>query len=365
VAARVLLVTFQQALRSVVLSLLPITTLTLIAWALAGSQTGNTSDPLRASIWFWLGSHLIPFQLNLAPAFTSTFFNYLPIAAVILPFISLRSGFQRSAEELNNKRAARSFITLWYALIVTGAALLMQTETIKPIVYFAPIYAGAIALFATIDFKSEIFNNFRLFGNLVLIVLGISLLIIAFQLVSNFAIVKSLTMVVQPGWIGGLLLVFLELLYLPNLLVSVLAYICGFGFSIGNGTLVSPLVFKLNGIPAIPVLAALPSEIKKSALILALIPITALLLNQIRQVKGVTSIRIGLSNIVKSIWIFLPIALFIGYQSGGTFITKNLYPFGAKWWVLTAIFLLGQLLVSTFFYLAPVGIMKVARRSNV
>ena len=65
--SRVLLVTFRQALRSIVLSLLPITTITLIGWSLAGSQTGNTSDPLKASIWFWLATHLIPFNLNLAP----------------------------------------------------------------------------------------------------------------------------------------------------------------------------------------------------------------------------------------------------------------------------------------------------------
>ena len=161
---RVLLVTLQQALRSVALSLLPITTITLIGWSLAGSQTGNTSDPLRASVWFWLAAHLIPFQLKLAPAFISTFFNYLPIAALVIPFISLRGSYQRAAIELNNERAARSFLTLWYAVIVTLAAYALQSETVKPVVFLAPIYAGALALLACVNWKATNFNKIKFFG---------------------------------------------------------------------------------------------------------------------------------------------------------------------------------------------------------
>ena len=65
---RVLWVSLSQVLRSIALVLLPISFLTLIAWATAGSITGNTSDPIRAAMWVWLGIHHIPFSLSLPPA---------------------------------------------------------------------------------------------------------------------------------------------------------------------------------------------------------------------------------------------------------------------------------------------------------
>jgi hypothetical protein len=361
-ASRVLLVTFKQALRGIVLSLLPITTITLIGWSLAGSQTGNTSDPLKASIWFWLGAHLIPFQLKLAPAFISTFFNYLPIGAVLLPIFSIRGSFQRAAIELDNERAARSFITLWYGLIATLAALMMQSDTVKPVIYLAPIYAGGIALLSTINLKSEFFKPFRYLGYLFLVLLGLAALAIAISLTLHFSVVKSLTSVIEAGWIGGLLLVLLQLLYLPNMLVAVISYISGIGFSIGPSTLVTPLTFKLNGIPAIPLLAALPAQKHPYVLILLMLPLLFLTLNLIRGVRRTSSIRAGLNATWKSFWIFIPATLLIGYQSSGTLISKSLGDFGVKWWALVTILLAGQLLVTILLYLLPNGIKTLVKR---
>ena len=54
---RVLWVSLSQVLRSIALVLLPISFLTLIAWATAGSITGNTSDPIRAAMWVLITSH--------------------------------------------------------------------------------------------------------------------------------------------------------------------------------------------------------------------------------------------------------------------------------------------------------------------
>ena len=359
---RVLLVTFQQALRSIVLSLLPITTISLIGWSLAGSQTGNTSDPLRASIWFWLGSHLIPFELKLAPAFISTLFNYLPIAAAFIPAIAIRSGFKRASLELENERASRSFITLWYGLFVTIAAIAMQSETVKPVIYLAPIYAGAIALISTINFRSKFFNPFRYLGYLFITLLGLAIIGITYSLAINFPVIKSLTAVVEPGWVGGVLLVVLQILYLPNLAAAAISYICGLGFSIGKGTLVSPFIFKLNGIPAIPILGALPIKASAINLVLITIPVAFLLLNQIRNIRSVKGVGNGLRKIIESTWIFLPILIIFGYQSGGTFISNSLNPFGIKWWTLASIFLSLQIAMTVLFYLTPAGIKKLVNR---
>ena len=361
-AARVLLVTFQQALRSLVLSLLPITTITLIAWALAGSQSGNTADPLRASIWIWLGSHLIPFQLKLAPAYLSTFFNYLPLAATLLPIIALRSSFKRASEELRNPRAARSFITIWYSLLVTFAALLMQTRTVSPVIYLAPIYAALFALLSTIDFSSNYFKDFKFLGYLLLTFTGFATLLIFFSLLVHFPLVKSLSIVISPGWAGGFLFLLLQLIYLPNLMVATISYICGFGFSIGAGTLVTPLSVKLNGIPAIPILAALPSKNFPWVITFTILLGFFLFLNQIRIVKKSMDLIDTFRKLSQNLSPFLIAALFLSYQSGGTLVTKSLNPFGVSWWSLPAILILSQLVILTLFLLVPFGIKKIISR---
>ena len=359
---RVLLVTLQQALRSVALSLLPITTITLIGWSLAGSQTGNTSDPLRASVWFWLAAHLIPFQLKLAPAFISTFFNYLPIAALIIPFISLRGSYQRAAIELNNERAARSFLTLWYAVIVTLAAYALQSETVKPVVFLAPIYAGALALLACVNWKATNFNKIKFFGFLLLIYFGGIFLLIGISLTLHFSLLKSLILIIEPGWIGGLLFVLLQIIYLPNIVVSLISYFFGIGFSIGSNSIISPLVFKLHGLPAIPILAALPNRKIEFALLGAIPLIFFAILNLVRMVRSTGEIRTKLKNIWSSFWLYIPIALWLGYQSSGTLISKSISPIGAPIWALVSILLGVQLFVTIFFYLLPLGVKRLVTR---
>lgn len=362
-ATRVLLVTFQQALRSLVLSLLPITTLTLIAWALAGSQSGNTSDPLRASIWIWLGSHLIPFHLKMAPAFITTTFDYLPLGAIFLPIISLRSSFKRAATELKNSRAARSFLTIWYAIFMTIAASIMHSETVKPILYLAPIYAVLITLISTINFRSKYFDKFRFLYYLILIYIGITTFVISISLAIHFQVVKSLTTVIEPGWIGGLLFLGIQLLYLPNIVFAAVSYFSGFGFAMGSGTLVSPFSFHLNGIPAIPILAALPAGVYKFSLLMVIPLIIFILLNQIRILRKVNGTINSLKSLGESFWIFLPTALILSYLSGGTLISNSLSHFGVTWWSLPSILIILQSGVILLFFLIPVGIRKLVKRS--
>jgi Family of unknown function (DUF6350) len=365
VKVRVLLVTLQQALRSLIISLLPITTLTLITWSFAGSQTGDTSDPLRASIWFWLASHLIPFQLKLAPSFTPVIFNNLPIAAIAIPLVALRGSFKRATLELNNERAARSFLTFWYGILATLAALTMQSDTVKPVIFLAPIYAGGLALLASINLKSDFFRKFRYFAYLSIVLIGIASLLISISLITHFAVAKSLTTIIEPGWVGGLVLSTLQILYLPNIVIAVISYFAGIGFLIGPGTLVSPLLVRLSGIPAIPILAALPAHSEliyiSGASVIALI----FILNTLKCTNIRMPVKSGLKNIWNSSWIFIPIALLLGYQSGGTFFSKTLEPFGAKWWSLVTILILGEIVAVTIFYLFPRGFFKLLNRKDV
>ncbi|MDL4814801.1 cell division protein PerM [Actinomadura opuntiae] len=61
-----------------------------------------------------------------------------------------------------------------------------------------------------------------------------------------------------PGIVGGVLLLMVELAFLPNAVIWGVAYAVGPGFAVGAGTSVSPTGVFLDSVPAFPPLAALP-----------------------------------------------------------------------------------------------------------
>ena len=81
----------QQGIRSITLILLPIAFISLVAWATAGSSSGNTADPLRAALWFFLAAHQVPLFLSLSDSTSSGSLTFLPIGALLIPFFALLS----------------------------------------------------------------------------------------------------------------------------------------------------------------------------------------------------------------------------------------------------------------------------------
>jgi hypothetical protein len=60
------------------------------------------------------------------------------------------------------------------------------------------------------------------------------------------------------GWIGTLLLLLLQIGYVPNAICWAVAFSLGPGFAFGAGTVVAPTGSALGQLPAVPLLAALP-----------------------------------------------------------------------------------------------------------
>ena len=78
------------------------------------------------------------------------------------------------------------------------------------------------------------------------------------SLVAHLGRVGSLAGASAPGWVGGVTLLLLCLLLLPNAAVWGAAFALGPGFAVGVGTSVGPLGVTLGPVPALPLLAALP-----------------------------------------------------------------------------------------------------------
>ncbi len=254
---RVLSISLIQASKGAALTLFPAIFIALLAWSTAGSTSGNTSDPIRGAVWLWLGAHLSPFKLSAASAQGSGFLSVLPLGAIIFPMWAVRRTFLRVVEVSPKLRAARIFYVLFYTLIAVALAISTTTATVAPMWYYAGLCAGITALVSTFTF-----NPRPALGVLVYffaIAWGVAAVALSISMIAHWNVLHDLSVVIQPGIIGGLLFTGLQILYLPNMALASLAYLTGSGFSLGAHTMVTSSVFTLHQIPAIPILGALPT----------------------------------------------------------------------------------------------------------
>jgi hypothetical protein len=120
-----------------------------------------------------------------------------------------------------------------------------------------------------------------------------------------FAAAIMLSLALGFGWIevvrlyealrvsalGGVMVTIGQLAILPNLIVYIMAWISGVGFSIGTGSIVSPIVSQLGPMPAFPVFAALPTGGFDRGLLFILIPVLAGFIGTLLVRKHVDQIR--------------------------------------------------------------------------
>jgi len=324
-----------QVLRSVAWLLLPTSFIALLAWATAGSATGNTGDPLRAALWIWIGAHSIPFDLSLPPSGLAGHLSYLPLGALIFPVLAIRSGVARTIERLDNDSslvgAARAAFAVGYTLFALAASFFSKSDSIRPVWYFAIIYVLPFTLLcaATVGRRVALGQGFLYGSRIIALLLGLSSIVFGILLLVNISMVKNLTTVLQPGIFGGFLLLLLNILYIPNAIVSTLAYFSGVGFAVGSGTLVSPTSFRLNKIPAMPLLGALPENKSLISLVgvLVIVAAGALLVTW--------TISLDQRVLVQSLIVAVLLAAFVGYSGSGALITDAMSAVGVSTWKFT------------------------------
>ena len=333
--SRVLGAALPQVLRSVAWLLLPTSFIALLAWATAGSATGNTGDPLRAALWIWIGAHQIPFSLSLPPSGLDGYLSYLPLGALIFPILAVRNGIARTIERLDNDSSlvapARGIFALAYTVFALLASLFSKTDSVQPVWYFAIIYVLPFTLLvgATVGRKVALGQGFLYGSRIFALLLGVSSVIFGLLLLINISMVKNLTTVLQPGIFGGFLLLLLNILYIPNAIVATLGYFSGVGFAVGSGTLVSPLSFRLNKIPAMPLLGALPEGKYSIAFVgIALVIMAGALLAS-------WTLSLNIKVLHQSLIVSVLIAAFVGDSGSGALITDAMSAVGVSPWKFT------------------------------
>ncbi|MEV6986566.1 DUF6350 family protein [Sphaerisporangium sp. NPDC051017] len=275
-----------------------LTTLTLIGWIAAprGAFGQGLPGVFRAACQVWLAAHHTGFAIPNGRV------GLLPLGLMALPAALLyraaiwmaRDADLRlrlparlpkgSPKDLANARRRAQLVLIAqagislaapYALLAGVIALVAQNNVTQPFVgeallshFLLAFVAGSLATARTIGPWRSMLRLLPerarsvVAGTAVALstLLAAGLVLVLTAVVMNFGEIHRLSGVLAPGFVGGLLLLLVEVLYLFNFVVWGMAYLSGPGFALGTGTLVAPTGVQLGGVPALPILGALPDS---------------------------------------------------------------------------------------------------------
>lgn len=373
-----LLVSFKQAVRSITLILLPLSFISLIAWATAGSSTGNTADPLRAALWFFLIAHHIPLDLSLSNNAISGALTYFPIGALLIPFLAIRSGYRKIIEEQGEfaprqKRLLIISLAFSYAAFGTILSLFATGNTVS-----APFYLVFPILFIVAGLSAFLSSNLlpehgikfpwqralKVSWIVLMALIGIGGVIFSLSLGWHFTTVLQLTQVIEPGIFGGLAFLAVQILYLPNFAIAALSYLAGSGVVIGNGSWLNPFVHRIDEIPAIPLLGGLPVH-PHPYLILLVLLFVAIGFLIARYGEGIYSDRVEQQRFyLATLGFIVALTLFIARASSGELLSSNLSSVGPQWWLMPIMLTLEIALGIALRIYLPILINKIRESRN-
>ena len=298
----------QAAVLSALLIFLPL----IGVWFADGFTDRNFASLARLGGQAWLLIHGVPLTLTfpagtLATGATSGVLSLFPLGLTLIPFfLSWRAG----------RRLARASYAdqLWqamlgalgtYAILGGVAAYFSANEDVSISVAagaLIPLVSAGLGIFVgarreagswvrligmdLTDWISRTSQHSRWAGSYVWAVvragavgvtaaLGFSALLVAVALAMSWAEIVTVYQYLDAGIVGSAVLTVVELGFVPNFMGWALGWTSGAGFSIGTGSLISPLETTVGPLPAVPVLAALPAGGGEYAVAALILPVIA------------------------------------------------------------------------------------------
>ena len=250
-------------------------TLSLVGWITAPhvGLGGGLAGVLRSAGILWLVAHHVQVSVK-----NVGMIGLLPLGLVLLPAALIeRAGRWMTHEgyvtRLMDVGPAALCVALPYALFTGAVALASGTQVARPSLWQAAVMGFVIACLASAFGAARALGPWRKIAGRVpprprSVFLGmlaaLAFLTVCGALLSAISLLVHLTAYrhavaeLNPGIVGSVLLLLAGLSYLPNSIVWAVAYMLGPGFMFGLGTAVSPSGSALGGLPAFPMLAALP-----------------------------------------------------------------------------------------------------------
>ncbi|MDN3480853.1 DUF6350 family protein [Arthrobacter sp. APC 3897] len=298
----------QAAVLSALLVFLPL----IGVWFADGFTDRDFASLARLGGQGWLLIHGVPLTLTfpagtLASGATSGLLSLFPLGLTLIPFfLSWRAG-RRLAKASYADQLWQALLGALgtYAIIGAAAAYFSGNEDVSISVTagaLIPLISAGLGLFIgarreagswvrligvdLTDWISRTSQHSRWAGSYVWAVvragvvgitaaLGFSALLVTAALAMSWAEIVAVYQHLDAGIIGGVVLTVVELGMMPNFMGWALGWTSGAGFSLGTGSLISPLETTVGPLPAVPVFAALPAGGAEYAVAALALPVAA------------------------------------------------------------------------------------------
>ena len=298
----------------VALGFLTVFALNLTVWLVEQTVGSTFQSVLQDSSRTWLSAHGVPLLIAegkiagiKVPAYVV---DFLPLGfSIFIGWLIFRAGKKLSGEKYLGF-AWLGAITLYLAVavILTSSAVTKSIYVVQwqgvfiPTALFAALViigsvAGAPMLFEDSEpsFMRDRIREFfidlvdklpwaikpligpalRAGTGVVAAMSLVSAVLISVMLALNWIEIIKLYQSLQLTFLGTLTVSAGQLALMPNVLAFGNSWLLGTGFSVGQGSIVSPLATELGPLPAIPMLAALPVSGSSLGVLFILVPLLA------------------------------------------------------------------------------------------
>lgn len=243
----------------------------LLAWATDSRSGSGAPAASRTAGQLWLLAH------GASLTIPGGVVGLTPLGLTALPLALLHRAGRHGARTVGVtglKQAGQLVGAIAFPYAVTAACLsaVVATRAVSPAPPGALLGALVVAL---IGAGSGVLREARLLSSVTRLPdrarrLGVGATAATAALLAGGGALAGLSLVVHagrttslasasgPGFVGGLALLLLGILLVPNATVWGASWVAGPGFAVGVGTTVGPLGTTLGPVPAFPLLAALP-----------------------------------------------------------------------------------------------------------
>ena len=264
-----------------------VTCLVMLAWAVSPNSAGDSAAAWRAAGSVWLGAHQVPLEIG------ERSLTLLPLGALLLGLLLTRRGGRWAGRLLPSTTPgeAMGIVTacaLIYGAGGAGVAWLAAGPGTGASPPKAFLWTGMVALVGVtwgIAREAELaaWSRSRVsdatwrtaMGGLAAVVglFAVGALLVTVSLVRHFGQLATTLADLDAGPVGELALTALGALCLPTLDIWGMAVVVGPGFDLGSAGALNAFGGQVGTLPALPILAAIPSTVPGWGPVLMLVPL--------------------------------------------------------------------------------------------
>ncbi|MEY4397035.1 MAG: hypothetical protein RLZZ40_791 [Actinomycetota bacterium] len=259
----------------------------LVGWASVNHFQATPLDVWQLAVQVWALGHGVPLHVDLTgvdslfPAEMSQFDITLSLmgCALITLLLAVRAG--RRIADTEESPLVGAMLVAFVAVLVglallSGQSAVVNVEvlvgTVKILIPFliGLVYGwkpwrllgdrNPLAKFVSPNWMDVVVTAGRITAGAFLGLVVLASITLAWGIASGFSTEIGLYEALHGGFVGGLVMTAAQLLALPTIIVWTMGWLIGPGFSLGLGTLVTPLSATVGAFPAIPMLGAIPSD---------------------------------------------------------------------------------------------------------